>query len=98
MDASVSPVDGFAFSDQLLRFGFTKATRIGEARGIFFVAIESCEIGFVGNGGEEHLAGFFRPANASNLHPCARVGAEPETTLSNFGRIASLALSHDVMS
>src|SRR5438094_4397043 len=97
MDASVSAVDGFAFSDQLLRFGFTKATRVGEASGNFFVAIESCEIGFVGNGGDEHLAAFFGRANAPDLHPRALVGEEPEISVDVFGVIENLGRSHDVM-
>src|SRR2546421_3220828 len=97
MDASVSPVDGFAFSDQLLRFGFTKATRIGEASGNFLVAIESCEIGFVGNGGDEHLAALFGSANAPDFHPGALAGEQPEIDVDVFGVIENIGRSHDVM-
>src|SRR5437016_5490104 len=97
MDASVSPVDGFAFSDQLLRFGFTKTTRIGEASGNFFVAIESCEIGFVGNGGDEHLAAFFGGADTPDLHSWALAGEQAEIRVDVFGVIKNIGGSHDVM-
>jgi hypothetical protein len=49
---------GLTFGDELLRFAIAEAAGVGKVSGDFLVAIEFREIGFVGNGCDEHLAAF----------------------------------------
>jgi len=90
MDAAIGPVDGLAFGHELLRFSFSKATRIGEASGDFFVAIQLGEIGFVRNGGDEHLAAFFGSADAPNFDAGALAGEQAEIGVDVLGVIENI--------
>jgi len=78
VDAAVGPVDGLAFGNEPLCFGIAQAAGIGEAGGDFFVAIELCEIGFVGDGSDEHLAAFFRGADTPDFDAGTLAGKEAE--------------------
>jgi len=78
VDAAVGPVDGLAFGNELLRFGIAQATGIGEAGGDFLIAIEFREIGFVGDGSNEHLAAFFGIANAPDFDAGALAGEQTQ--------------------
>src|SRR5689334_3581927 len=97
MDAAVGPIDGFPFCNQLLRIGLTEAARISEASRDFLVAIELREIGFVGNGGDEHLAAFFGGADAPHLHSWTLDGEQAEIVVDVFGVIENIRCSDDVM-
>ena len=97
VDAAVSPVNGLAFGDELLRFRITEATGICEARGNFLVAIESSEIGFVGDRGDEHLAAFLGRADAPDFDPGAPASEQAEIGVDVLGVIENVGLSHDVM-
>jgi len=97
VDAAVGPVDGLAFGDELLRFGIAEAAGVSESSGDFFVAIELREIGFVGDGGDEHLAAFFGCADAPDFDSGALAGEQAEIGVDVLGVIENIGRADDVM-
>ncbi len=97
VDAAVGPVDGLAFGNELLRFGIAQATGIGEAGGDFLIAIEFREIGFVGDGSNEHLAAFFGVTNAPDFDAGALIRQQAEIGVDVLGVIENIGSAHDVM-
>ncbi len=87
VDAAVRPVDGLAFGDKLLRIGIAEAARISETSGDFLVAVQFPEIGFVGNGYNEHLAALFGRADAPNFDAGAFAGEETKIGVDVLGVI-----------
>ena len=97
MDAAVGPVDRLAFSDELLRIGLAEAARIGETSSDFLVAIKLREIGFIGDGDDEHLAAFLGSANAPNFDAGTLAGKEAEIGVDVLGVIENIGRADDVM-
>jgi hypothetical protein len=80
-----------------LCFSIAKTSRIREASGDFFKAIELREIGFVGDSCNEHFAAFFGRADTPDFNPGTLAGKQAEIIVDVLGVIENIRRTHNVM-